>query len=276
MVLKESSSRSQSFPPSPIHGKIQTLQTTSDSQLPDLFADTHWSVVLKAQAHGSESSQESRAALEALCQTYWYPLYGYARRRGQAKEDAEDLTQSFFHSWLEKGHYLRADQSRGKFRAFLITAFKNFLINEWKRGAAEKRGGDREILSLDMEGAERQLQATAIEEDPDFAYDRDWATTVFSKSFAELQAEYKRSASKCRLFDEISPWLWPDKAMDRTHAESSRVLDMSEAAVKMAVSRMRDRFRQILREQIAHTVPDAAELDAEYRYLVEILNRQSG
>ena len=156
----------------------------SDSQLPSSlpreFTTTHWSVVLVA---GGTASSAADGALEHLCRTYWYPLYAYVRRHGHSESDAQDLTQSFFARLLERKHLRLADRNQGRFRTFLLSSLKNFLINEWKRGSREKRGGTRKIFSLDEETAEARFASEAfIEQPPDSVYDRGWAATLVAHS----------------------------------------------------------------------------------------------
>ncbi len=227
------------------------------------------------QGHGAEVSKNQQKALEALCQTYWYPLYGYARRRGYGQQDAEDLTQGFFEFWLTKGCVDRATPQRGKFRAFLITSFKNYLHNDWEKSQARKRGGGSEILSLDLAKAELRFQFAAVPDDLQRGYDHDWATTVFAAALERLRNDYEASVRKQRVFDLLSPGLWSHGAPASGYAAMAKDLEMSEAAVKMAVSRMRQRFRALLREEVAQTLSDPSDLDAEIRYLAEVLSRHA-
>ncbi len=247
------------------------METPPDPQTRhERFDTTHWSVVLRAQSDAESAGCPS--ALATLCQTYWFPLYGYVRRKGYGKQDAEDLTQGFFCYWLEKRHFDRAKREQGKFRAFLITAFKHFIHTEWEKATAQKRGGDREILSLDLHSAETRFQSALLTENPNTGFDHDWATTLFSAALDKLEQEHSRSPKKFALFEHLRGYLWVDDAMDRTYAETAKTLDMTEAAVKMSVSRLRGRFRQLLREEVAHTLSDPEDIEDEFRYLLEVLN----
>ena len=157
----------------------------------DVFATTHWSLVLAA---GGEESPEAARALESLCSAYWYPLYAYVRRQGRSQEDAQDLTQEFFHRFLER-HYLRlADRNRGRFRSFLLTSLKHFLINESAKANREKRGGGQQTLPLDEEMAESRFAAEpSVSQPPDALFDRGWAGVLMDRSMDALRAEFEKS-----------------------------------------------------------------------------------
>jgi len=239
----------------------QTSQATAPRD--GWFVTTRWSVVL---AIGRADSTQARRALTTLCQTYWYPLYAYVRRLGHSPADAEDLTQEFFARLLEKQYLARVQREGGRFRSFLLAAFKRFLANEWDRAEAQKRGGHRTVLSLDAAAAEsRYRQQPAYELTPDKIYDRAWARTLLEEVLVRLRQEYA-AAGKAELFDQISVSLSQPRGAVR-YADIAEQLGTTEAAVKMAVQRLRARYRQMLRTEIAHIVADPAEVEAEIRYL---------
>jgi RNA polymerase sigma factor (sigma-70 family) len=227
------------------------------------FATTRWSVILAA---GQDSTVESRQALETLCKTYWHPLYFYVRRRGKGVEEAEDLIQGFFVRLLEKGVLEKADRERGRFRCFLQAALKNYLTNEWDKSRAKKRGEGRVHLSLDFETAERLYLPNSTQQlTPDILFDRQWALTLIDRSLARLQKAYAGSG-KGSLFEELKGRLIGDAA-ESTYRDIGRGLDMTEGAVKLAVYRMRQRFNDCLREEIAQTASGPEEVEDELRAL---------
>ena len=230
------------------------------------FATTHWSVVLAA---GERELPQAAEALEKLCRAYWYPLYVYVRRQGNSPEDAQDLTQIFFSRVLEKNYFAKADRDRGKFRTFLLGSLKNFLINEWKRAGRLKRGGDLTFLSIDANVAEdRYATEPANESNPDAAYEQRWAVTLIEHVLATLRREYS-AADKARLFEELKGFIWGDKST-APHAEIAGQLNMTEGSVKVAVHRLRHRFRELLRAEVAHTVARPEDVDDELRYLISV------
>jgi RNA polymerase sigma-70 factor (ECF subfamily) len=231
------------------------------------FATTHWSVVLAAGRGGDE---ERGRALERLCGTYWRPIYNFVRRRGFTSDDAQDLTQEFFRDFLEHNAVERADQSRGRFRTFLLSSVQNFLAKEWRKARAAKRGGGHPILPLDAGAIETQFLNGRFDQlTPERAYERSWAVATLEEAMVNLQQEYER-AGKGELFTALRRVLW-DEADGESYAELGRQLSMSEAAVKMAVSRLRQRARESLRSEVAHTVSSPDEIDEEYRHLVAVL-----
>jgi RNA polymerase sigma-70 factor (ECF subfamily) len=227
------------------------------------FTTTHWSVVLAA---GQGESPHAAQALERLCRSYWYPLYAYVRRSGHRPEDAQDLTQEFFARLLAK-HYLSAvHPERGKFRWFLLSAVKRFLINERERASAAKRGGTSPHIPFDGQKAEERYRLDAADQrTPDKLFDRAWATNLIQTTYQRLEEEYALE-SKGRLFERLRVFLSGDRA-DLTCAEAGAELGMTEGAVKVAVHRLRRRYRDLLREQVAQTVHTAADLEEELRNL---------
>ena len=235
--------------------------TTSDGH----FRTTRWSVVLAA---GRADSPSARDALETLCRSYWFPLYGYARRHAADRDAAHDLVQGFFARLLEKRDLADADRERGRFRAFLLTALKNYMANERDRAGAAKRGGGRVVLSLDVESAEGRL---SIEEDaaaPDAQFDRHWALVVMERVLESVREEYVR-ANRGELFERLTPCLTGDG--DVPYRDLAQELEMTEAAFKVAVHRARKRFRECLRREVAETLSDPGEIEAELRDLVAAL-----
>ena len=232
-----------------------------------IFATTHWSVVLAA-GHGAGSG--AQAALEKLCRTYWFPLYAFARRQGSSPEDAQDLTQDFFLRLLEKNYLAKADPDRGKFRTFLLRSLKNFLINEWKRAGRLKRGGGLEFLSIDTNAAEDRYAAEAQDEfNPDAEYETRWAVTVVEQVLTALRQEFA-AADKAPLFEELKGFIWGDKS-GASYAEIGGHLNLSEGNVKVAVHRLRQRFRELLRAEVGNTVARPEDIDGELRHLIAVL-----
>ncbi len=224
-----------------------------------VFATTHWSIVLSAQR---QDEARSAAALEQLCRAYWYPLYAYARRTGQSPADAEDLTQGFFLRLLEKDFLKAAAQDKGRFRTFLLVALKRYMANEWDRRHAQKRGAFATVLSIDQQDAESRLRAEPFHTiQPDALYDRQWAVTLLQRAMKQLKEEYIASG-RAKLFDYLQDCLVGEAAALPYTAIAAR-LDLTEAAVKMAVHRLRARYREILRSEIAQTVSSARELEEE-------------
>jgi len=233
------------------------------------FATTHWSVVLTA---GQPESTGYRQALEALCQTYWFPLYAYLRRHGNDTHQSEDYTQAFLAFLLDKHGLRLADPKRGRFRSFLLTSLKNFLSNERARAAALKRGGDRKILSLDVENAERKYALKPREElSPDKLFARSWALTVLERTMDRLGAEATRT-KKPELFEKLRVYLTADKG-SVPFREMAAELNMSEGAVRVAAHRLRRRYREFLRDEIAQTVTTEDQIDQEIRDLFAALAR---
>lgn len=239
-------------------------QSSQQSSAPgDVFATTHWTVVLAA---GRQRSPQAARALEELCHTYWFPLYAYTRRRGHSKEDAEDLTQAFFTRLLEKNSFATLDSEKGKFRAFLLASLKNFLANERDKEHAQKRGGGSPALSLDWQTADTKFQvADAVEPSPDKAFDREWALALLAKVIERLQAECEADG-KAKLFEQLKTFLMAGQA-ESAQREVAAALGMEEGAVRVAVHRLRKRYRQLLRDEIANTLANSDMVDEEMRAL---------
>lgn len=232
------------------------------------FATTHWSVV---SAAGKPESTKYRQSLETLCQTYWFPLYAYLRHRGYDCHEAEDYTQAFFAHLLEKRGLRLADPKQGKFRSFLLTALKNFVANEIDRIRAQKRGGGRIILSLDLEQAEHQYALEPIYQlTPEKLFERSWAMTILNRTMAALQAEFV-GENKQKLFEELKVYLTVKKS-PISYQDAAAQLHTTEASVKVAVHRLRRRYRQLLRDEIAQTVTTEEEISEEIRELFAALS----
>lgn len=227
------------------------------------FASTHWSLVAAA---GQRDSPDAEAALASLCRTYWYPLYAYARRRLPTAEDAQDLTQAFFVRLLEKEYLRQADQKRGRFRSFLLTAFEHFLANEYERANAQKRGGGRAIVPLDFQSGERRYQFEPNHEGTAEAlYERRWALTLLEQTLSRLREE-QASAGKGPLFECLKATLTGED-LPRPYGELAVELGMSPEAIKVTVHRLRRRYGELLRAEIAQTVASAEEIEDELRSL---------
>lgn len=234
---------------------------------PRWFATTHWSVVLAASRDSSADAQEP---LEKLCRTYWPPLYAFVRRQGHDEQDAQDLTQEFFARLLGKKSLRSVNPDKGKFRSFLLASMKHFLANEWDRKNRLKRGGGTVTISLDDESAESSyLAATAHELTPEKVYDRRWAQTVVEQVLTRLRREFG-TGEKASRFEALKGCLLvePDAV---SYAELAGKLQLTEAGVRSAVFRLRHRFREVFRNEIAHTVATVEDIDEEIRHLLAAL-----
>jgi DNA-directed RNA polymerase specialized sigma24 family protein len=232
------------------------------------FLTTRWSIVVAA-GHG-KGSKDRRAALEALCRTYWYPLYAFVRRRGYDAERAQDLTQDFFARFLEKNDVAAARSERGRFRSFLLASMKHFLANDWDREHALKRGGGRQILSFDAGAAEtRYAREPAHDVTPERVFDRGWALTVLAEALKALRQRYARDGQE-PLFDKLKPFI--TVGQDSPPYERLAVeLAMNAATVRVAVHRLRQRYREALRAAVADTTEDARDVDDEIEALFQAL-----
>jgi RNA polymerase sigma factor (sigma-70 family) len=233
------------------------------------FTTTHWSVVLTAR---DDQSPRAAEALDKLCRHYWPPIYAFVRRRGHGPDDAQDLTQEFFARLLEKNYLDAADAAKGKFRTLLLTAVSRFLANEWERTQTQKRGGGAVHLSLDADAAEDGYRVDPADPaTPDTIYERRWAETVLETVLARLRQEFE-VADQQERFELLKPSL----AMEQhapSGADIAARLGLSESAVYSAVHRLRQRYGELLREEIAHTVASPHEIEEELRYLARALSR---
>jgi len=239
----------------------------SVAQTAGQFATTHWSVVLAA---GQRDSPQAAEALERLCRAYWYPLYAHVRRRGYSPEDAQDLTQEFFARVLAKHWLSTADRSRGRFRTFLLGAFSHFLANEWHRARCEKRGGGQELVSWDQATAENRYLAEPVDDlTPEKIFQKRWAATLLEQVLSRLREEHV-AAGKRDFFEAVKDFLWGEKNT-LSQANLAVALGLSEGALKVAVHRLRRRYRELLRAEIAQTVAGPDEIDEELRELMAVL-----
>ncbi|MCI0537585.1 MAG: sigma-70 family RNA polymerase sigma factor [Verrucomicrobiales bacterium] len=230
------------------------------------FATTHWSVVAHAAASDLPGSRD---ALETLCRIYWSPLFLYAMRSGHSREDARDLTQGFFERLIAKSFLSTADPERGKFRSFLLASFKHFLAHERDKAQTQKRGGGISWIPLELDPEERGFPEPADNRTPEFFFEQRWAISLFSQVFGRLRAEFRLSGQEA-IFDAFKEHLAGDST--QPYAVIAARIGMTESAAKMFVSRLRGRYRQLLRVEIARTVNSPAEVDEEIRYLREIFS----
>ena len=229
------------------------------------FTITHWSVVLAA---GQAASPQSEEALAALCRAYWRPLYAYVGRQGHNSHDAQDLTQEFFTRFLEKNYLAQVDRDKGRFRSFLLASMKHFLANEWDRANTLKRGGACAFIPWD-EFDEAQQARLESHLPPDQLYERQWALTLLDQVFTRLRNECV-DAGKVELFDALRVYLSGEKSV-ASYADAAGPLGMTAGAVQVAVHRLRRRYGELLRAQIAHTVSRPEEVDEELRHLFAAL-----
>ncbi|MDP6606513.1 MAG: sigma-70 family RNA polymerase sigma factor [Dehalococcoidia bacterium] len=239
---------------------------------PRQFATTRWSLVVAA---GAGRSAQADRALAELCADYWYPLYAFVRRRGHDADDARDLTQAFFTKLLEKNDLKAADPARGRFRSFLLTAMKNFLASEWRRQAAVKRGGGVELVSIDYRDAEDRYQVEPADAlTPEAIYERRWALGLLARAVEELRTQYV-ARGQTELFDTLKGYLGSDPG-GVPYGELSRRFEQSEAALRTALSRLRARWRDRLREIVAETVQEGRMVDDELNDLIGALTPPAG
>ena len=239
----------------------------SVSQNAGQFATTRWSMVVEA---GRRSSPKAAQALATLCGIYWFPLYAYVRRHGHSADDAQDLTQEFFVRLLDKQTLQVADRERGRFRSFLLTSMKNFLAKEWRRGATQKRGGGQSVISLDFDDGENRYRLEPSHDaTPERIFERQWALTLLDQALTTLRAEFD-AAGKIEFFDGVKMFVGGEKSTV-PYRELGDQLKMSEGAVKVAIHRMRRRYRALLREEIQQTIGAAEDVDEELRQLFDTL-----
>ncbi len=237
---------------------------------PQAFATTRWSQVLAA---GGSDAAISREALAELCRIYWYPLYAFVRRKGHSPQDAEDLTQEFFLRLMDHDWLARADKSKGRFRTFLLTMLTRFMANEWDKASRQKRGGHLQRLPLIVEDAERRFSREPVDScTPEQEFERQWALTVLDRVLDRLVEDYA-NRDQTVLFEALRPSLIGDREA-QPYQRLAADLGMTEGSVKVAVHRLRQRYRERLLEEIAQTVasPDVAE--SELRHLFRVLARR--
>ena len=235
-----------------------------------MFPVTRWTVVLAASG---TPPPESAAALERLCSSYWYPLYAFVRRSGHAPEDAEDLTQEFFARLLEHNWVAHADRHKGRFRSFLLMAMKRFLAKEWDKAKAIKRGGKARVVPLKFDTAEsRYTREPADTRTPEQLFEKQWALTLLESVLSGLREDYERDG-KGALFRALEPCLIGGRDT-QPYAALGAQLGMTEGAARVAVCRLRERYRECLKEEIGHTVASPAEVDEELRHLFRVMARR--
>jgi RNA polymerase sigma-70 factor (ECF subfamily) len=231
------------------------------------FTATHWSVVLMA---GQTSSPQAAQALERLCRTYWYPLYAYIRRQRHSPHDAQDLTQEFFARLLARNFLGTVGPEKGRFRSFMLAALNHFMADERDRAKAAKRGGGKALLSLDEEEAEtRYVADTAGPLSPDKLFEKRWATTLLERAFTRLRDEFF-SSERAERFDRLKVFL-QDGCESGDYTQVGRELGLSANSVAAAVRRLRQRYRELVRAEIAHTVADPDEVKEEMQHLFAAL-----
>jgi DNA-directed RNA polymerase specialized sigma24 family protein len=243
--------------------------TESSAAMPGQFPATHWSVVLAAVRNDDTRSHQ---ALTQLCQVYWFPLYAFVRRHGHSPEDAQDFTQGFFAHLLERQALAEVDRAKGKFRSFLLASLRNFLTNERERGQAQKRGGGHAPIRLDAATAETRYRLEPADHaSPDKVFERNWALALLEQVLGRLRAE-QAAAGKGAQFERLQPTLMADPDAP-AYAGLAAGLGLSEDAARMSVYRLRRRYRELLREEIAQTVSSPAETEEELRHLFAVLGR---
>jgi RNA polymerase sigma factor (sigma-70 family) len=232
------------------------------------FPPTRWSKVLLASRDGSP---EAHGALERLCQRYWYPLYAYLRSVGHDREEAEDLVQGFFAELIDKNFLRRAEPLKGRFRTFLLLILNRFRANEWDKANRQKRGGGASVISLDGEAAEAQFLIEPVDDvTPEKAFDRAWARMVLGRVLDRLEQELAEARKK-PLFEALKVFLTGDKS-EESSADIARKLGMSDGSVRVAIYRLRRRYGELLREEIAETVSSPQAVDDEIQALLEALS----
>lgn len=230
------------------------------------FRTTRWSLVVRA---ARPDTADAREALAELCRSYWYPLYAYARRRGLSADDAQDAVQGFFARLLDKGDLEDVRREKGRFRAFLLSSLRHYLANERDRARTLKRGGGVATISIDAREADSRFRVEPEhDEDAEKIFERNWACTLLERTLERLEGEYAERDQQ-RLFDELKPAL--QGSAPEGYREIGERLELSEGAVKVAVHRLRQRYRAALREEIAHTVAGAEEIEDELRQLFRAL-----
>ncbi len=247
---------------------------SSDSEQPPIaadacgFAQTRWSLIAAAR---ERNTPEARQALTRLCESYWYPLYAYIRRRGRPADESADLTQEFFARLLENDLFRAADPAKGRFRAFLLASCNNFLANEYDRAVAQKRGGGLSLVSINVSRAEGRYSLEPSHDlTPEKLFERRWAVTLLDHALASLRKEFTEKG-KAAQFDRLRVYLIGERG-GPPHDLTAAELGMTPGAVKVAVHRMRQRYRELLRDEIAQTVEGPEQIDEEIRQLFAALS----
>lgn len=250
--------------------KMTSAESQQDTVPPAAanFTPTHWSVVLAAA--NTTNSTYARDALEKLCRNYWQPIYAFIRRQGHNPHDAQDLTQEFFARLLERNYLACVDRGKGRFRSFLLASVKHFLANEWDKAKAQKRGGGRVPISIDAAAAENALELEPVDTlTAEKIFERRWALSLLEQVLRRLREEYTRDGKE-KQFEHLKTTL-TEPSRSLPYAEIALRLNTSEGAIKVAVHRLRQRYRELLRAEIADTVSDASEIEDEIRNLFAAL-----
>ena len=248
--------------------KPNNLHSTHVPVVAARFPPTLWSMVLKA---GGERSAQSREALATLCNAYWYPLYVFLRRQGKSVHDAEDLTQGFFLHLFERNGLDKVRPAKGRFRSFLLASLKHFQADDWEKSMAQKRGGGAGFVSFEIANAEERYRGESLEySDPEKLYERRWAITLLNRVLGRLEVEFASAGRKDR-FDHLHIFLSGDRE-NLTYGEAAKRLGMTEGAVKIAVLRLRQRYRELLLAEVADTVASETDIDEEMRHLFAVLS----
>jgi len=233
------------------------------------FHTTHWSAVLAA---GEAGSAQAEAALSRLCQTYWIPVYAFIRKRGHSPEQAQDFTQEFFAGFLEKNYVAKASRERGRFRVFLMISVENFLHNQHDKALAQKRGGGQKLLSLDYQDAEERCRVEQVDEtDPARIFEQQWAATLLQTVLNRLRDEFA-AEGRAGLFEDLQAHLWGDAA-SIPYPQLAQKCGLTASNVKTIAHRFRQRYRELLREEIGQTVAKPGEVDDEIRHLMRIVSQ---
>lgn len=246
----------------------QTTIRVTPHEAPRAFPPTRWSLVLAAQGGVPDSAE----ALELLCRAYWYPLYAFARRSGHPPHDAQDLTQEFFSRLLARHWLDAADRDKGRLRTFLVVALKRFMANEWRRASAQRRGGGQAHVPIDTAFAESRYAADPAAIPAEAMFDRHWALALLDRAIDRLRGEF-RAAGKPADFDELKDYLTAKRG-EIDYAALARRLATSEGAARVTVHRLRKRFRDVFREEVAQTLADGADVEGEIRHLAGVLGRE--
>ncbi|MDC0325377.1 ECF-type sigma factor [bacterium] len=234
------------------------------------FEATRWTLIIGAQTSDSKRSQD---ALSDLCQIYWYPLYSFVRRKGYSPHDAEDLTQGFFERLLAKDFLRHVDRGKGRFRSFLLASMSHHLTDEYVRSKSQKRGGGQSPISLDQQAAEAKYHLEPADTlTPEHLFEKQWVLTTLESVLHLLREEYEKQG-KSMVFDQLKILLTGGKgSVPMAHLAST--LNMTEPSTRMAASRLRQRYKEVLRREISHTVANQEDIDTEMQYLFEVLGRR--
>ncbi|SRR6266498_409794 len=256
--------------PGELHHAIPGTDMVTEPAKADWFSTTHWSVVLSA---GRALTPAAQAALERLCSTYWSPLYAYIRRVGYGVEDAEDLTQGFFARLLEKSYLGQVDRKKGRFRSFLLACLRHFLADHRDCARAVKRGGRCTFIPLETQSTKDHSRQEPIHEmNAERIFERHWALTLLECAEGRLRREYV-AAGKSLLYERLKIFrIAAEPTSPLTYAELGSLLNITESAVRCAAARLRRRFRELVREEVAHTVTLSSEIDEEIRYLIAVIS----